>query len=101
MSFENAPVPFSMFNENGTMVSTDKSQYLHKLEELLSSEEIALEIQTCNAIIIDGNAVIHMLQMSAGHSKSTFKDMTHAFGQYIKNKSQHISSENYVKHIHI
>ena len=40
MGFENALVPISMFNENGTIVSKDKSQYLHKLEGLLSCEEI-------------------------------------------------------------
>lgn len=38
MSFENAPVPLSLFHEDGTMVTTQKSHFLHKLRVPLSRQ---------------------------------------------------------------
>ena len=33
MSFENAPVPLSLFSEDGTMHSSKKSEFMHRIEE--------------------------------------------------------------------
>ena len=33
-SFENAAVPLSLFTEDGEMITTVKSQFMHKLESL-------------------------------------------------------------------
>ena len=99
MTFENSPVPLSMFHDDGTMISTDKSQFLHKLEELIPGERLT-QIDECDAVIIDGNAVIHMLHVPPLDRKPTFQDMADSFGQYV-NKSRNISSEGAVSQIHI
>ena len=35
MAFENAPVPMSLFTEEGTMHSGDKAEFMHQLQNLL------------------------------------------------------------------
>ena len=35
MSFENAPVPLSLFNDDSSMHSSKKSDFMHRIEELL------------------------------------------------------------------
>ena len=35
MSFENATVPLSLFTDDGEMISPTKSDFMHKLEELI------------------------------------------------------------------
>lgn len=36
MAFENAPAPLSIFQEDGTMRSCTKSDFMHMLEDLVS-----------------------------------------------------------------
>ena len=36
LAFENTPVPVSLFNEDGTLVTCKKSDFMHKLEESIS-----------------------------------------------------------------
>ena len=57
LSYENAPIPPSLFNENGIMTSCAKSDIMHKLEELVSGERI-IHVDGCDALIFDGHAVI-------------------------------------------
>ena len=40
MSFENAAVPLSLFADYGSLLSYTKSDFKHKLEELVSEEPI-------------------------------------------------------------
>ena len=76
MSFENAPVPLCIFDEDGTMVSTNKSHFLHKFESL-SPRQPAASLPYCDAIIFDGNAKIHALPPDA--ETITFKSMALKF----------------------
>ena len=92
MSFENAPVPLSIFNEDGTMVTTVKSHFLHKLEQL-SPGQPAASLPTCDAIIFDGNAKIHALPPDA--ETTTFKSMALKFYNHIRSQS------NSTRQIHI
>lgn len=53
-------MPLSLFTEEGLMLSCKKSDFMHKLEELGPEEKIN-NIDTCDAIIFDGHAIIEML----------------------------------------
>ena len=81
------------------MVSTEKSHFLHKLEDLLPGDP-KTSIEVCDALLVDGNAVIHILPVTSDVEKPTFKIMADRFMQYVKHKSDHISSGE-VKQIHI
>ena len=98
MSYENAPVPLSMFAEDGTMISTDKSQFMHKLEDLIPNEKIT-EVTDVDAIIFDGHAVIHQLQMPPNMEKVHFKDMADCFMKYVVNTAK--SHGSTVSQIHV
>ena len=98
MSFENAPVPLSIFNEDGTMFSTNKSHFLHKLESL-SPRQPANLLPCCDAIIFDGNAKIHTLPPDA--ETTTFKSMALKFFKHVKSQSDNIVSRGHIKQIHV
>ena len=98
MSFENAPVPLSIFNEDGTMVSTVKSHFLHKLEQF-SPGQSAASLPSCDAIIFVGSAKIHSLPPDA--DTATFKSMSIKFFSYIRSQSNNIVSTGHPKQIHI
>ena len=52
MSFENAPVPLSIFTEDGKMMTGNKAHFRSKLEELLPAcEQHLKDIAKCDAII--------------------------------------------------
>ena len=40
MSFENAPVPVSLFNKDGTMTQSTKSDFMHKLEDTIAGNKM-------------------------------------------------------------
>jgi hypothetical protein len=40
LSFENAPVPLSLFAEDGTMTTCAKSDFMLKLEELIPGDKV-------------------------------------------------------------
>lgn len=54
MSIENAPIPLSMFTEDGKMISCAKSQLVPCLEGLTESENI-VSIPSCDAVIFYGH----------------------------------------------
>ena len=60
MAFENSPIPLSIFSEDGSMVTGVKSQFLHKLEELVTGERVT-KIDECDIIIFDCHAIIQMM----------------------------------------
>ena len=70
MSFENAPVPLSLFNDDGGFVSTKKSDFMQKLEKKIS-QDILTSVEDC--LLIDRLAVIQMLKPVT--SKLTYRDM--------------------------
>lgn len=54
MSFENAPVRLSPFDDNRKMVAYRKSDFMEKPEFLLDPTLIVKDIDTADAIIFDG-----------------------------------------------
>ena len=87
MSFENAPVPLSIFKEDRTMIFAErKSDFVHKLEELVT-EPKKISMLGVDAMILDGNAVIQALPPTAGNLSRTFKQMAEAFLNYVQHKS--------------
>ena len=60
LSFENAPVPLSLFTEDGCMTACAKSDFMHKLEELIPGDKVTA-IPSCDAVVFDGHASIQML----------------------------------------
>ena len=99
MAFENAPVPMSIFNEDGTVVSTTKSDTMHKLEELIPEGKITSLNKHMDAIIFDGHAVIQSLPPPATTLPISFKDMAHKFMLHIIHSTVEITPD--VSQIHI
>lgn len=99
MSFENAPVPLSMFGESGAMLSGKKSDFMHKLEDLVSKEiRDKVDIPAC--VIHDGHALIRKLPgPSELGDKVSFRDMARSFTTYMLHLSNSASSD--VPEIHI
>ena len=56
MKFENAPVPLSLFAEDGTMRSCVKSDFMHKLEEIVDGG-CRDDITEADIVIFDGHTV--------------------------------------------
>jgi hypothetical protein len=91
MSFENSPVPLSMFTEEGLIATCNKSDYMHKLEELVPGDGIAA-VDLCDTIIFDGHAIIQALSTPNIIVKATFKYMADAFMSHIMSHSKNIAS---------
>ena len=97
----NSPVLLSMFTDEGLISSCNKSDYLHKLEELVPGDGITA-VDMCDVIIFDGHAIIQALPTS--HlPKSTFKDMADAFMNHIMSHSintasLHVIFDRYLEH---
>ena len=100
LSFENAPVPLSLFTDSGAMISSAKSQFLHRLEDILPGEKIT-EIGSADAMLFDGHAVIQSLPPpNSAVQKTTFRDMASKFVNHIIHKSVAVAG-NDVKQMHI
>lgn len=91
MSFENAPVPLSLFTEEGIMVSCKKSDYMHKLEELIPGGRLTT-VEACDVIIFDGHAIIHLLPAHTLLTKATFQDTAEAFMNHVMSHSKDSAS---------
>ena len=50
LSFENSPVPLSLFTDDGNMRACAKSDFMHKLEDMVTGEKTT-SIQASNAVI--------------------------------------------------
>jgi len=83
LSYENASVPPSIFTEQGVMVSCVKSDFMHKLEELVPGEKI-VKITACDAVIFDGHAVIQQLTPPTSSTTNvTFQEMAARFVAHV------------------
>ena len=71
LSYENAPIPPSLFNESGIITSCVTSDFMHKLEELVSGERI-IQVDGCDALIFDGHAVIQSLSPPYSPTKKNY-----------------------------
>ena len=89
MSFENAPVPLSMFTDDGTMLAGTKSEFMHKLEDTLPAK--VTSIATADTIIFDGHAVIQGLYAPKDTGKTyRFIDMADRFLTHILQSSNNV-----------
>ena len=68
MSFENTPVPLSIFNEDGTMVSTNKSHSLHKLESLSPGQPAASLPLALSSLMVMLKSTLCLLMHRPQHS---------------------------------
>ena len=97
MSFENAPIPLSLFKEDGTMHGSEKkAEFRHKLEELVPGPKL-FHINS-DAVIYDGHAVIRSLLHHPANS--TFGDKAKMFVSHVlehaeKAKQIHIAFDKY------
>jgi hypothetical protein len=99
MAFGNAPVPLSLFTDEGKInASTSKAQFMHKLEELLPAPKTT-KVNACNAAIYDGHAFIQMMVPGPSMGKITFVDMAQKFVDYIIQSTRAISTT--VSQIHV
>lgn len=100
MSFENAPVPLSLFSDDGAMVSCKKSDFMHKLEELLP--EKITEIPPADAVLFDGHAIIQALQAPEKQvNMITFRDMASDFLSYVKSLCNQLIGANEQSQMHV
>lgn len=99
MSFENAPVPLSMFKEDGTMMSCVKSQFMHKLEETVPGAKITA-IESCDVVIFDPHAIIQMLgNKIVQQGETCYKTTAIKFIEYIISRCNSIGND--ITEIHI
>ena len=96
LSFENAPVPLSIINDDGSMTTCVKSDFMHKLEGMY--EDKVTSIGSTDCIIFDAMAVIQMLPVPSKTVRETFVDMVEQFCDYILRNSRIYTS---VSQIHI
>ena len=85
LSFENAPVPLCIFNEERSFVSCVKSDFMHKLETMYDGKVTSIASTDC--IIFDAMAAIQMLPVPSKTVKVTFIDMAEQFRDYILQNS--------------
>ena len=99
MAFENAPVPLSLFTDEGKVnPGTSKLQFMHK-PEALSPVPKTTKVNACNAAIYDGHAFIQMMVPGPSMGKITFVDMAQKFVDYIIQSTRAISTT--VSQIHV
>ena len=61
LSFENFPVQLSKFKEDGTMITSKKSKFMHRLKALVANKITTLS-EIVDATVYDGHVVIQLLQ---------------------------------------
>ena len=82
MSFENSPVPLSIFTDDGSLMSTKKSDFLEKIESFIDPESYTLSASsTVGCFLYDAMAVVQMLQPPT--EKATYEMMASLFWTYI------------------
>jgi hypothetical protein len=99
LSLENAPAPLILFAENGTMMTCAKSDFMHKLEELIPGDKVTY-IQRCDAVVFDGHASMQMLRAPTTLGKTSFKEMTGCFIGHVLHSSSTTSASD-VQKVHI
>ena len=79
MAYENSPVPISLFTEEGIMRGGNKSDFMHKLLQLLPDDLQNLRnVSECDAAIHDGHAVIQAMS-EPSKTDQNFQDMSAKF----------------------
>ena len=96
MSFENAPAPFNIFNEDASLIACVKYDFKHKLENMCETKVATMEMTDC--IIFDAMAVIQMLPVPSKTVNLTFVDMAEHYIDYIIQNSHIYAS---ISQIHI
>ena len=81
LSFENSPVPLSMFKEDGTMITSKKSEFMHRLEKLVPNKLTISDI--VYSTVYDGPAVIQLLKTPRNQMSVSFSEMASHFMRYI------------------
>ena len=82
LSFENAPVPLSLFTEDDNITTCAKSDFMHKVEELIPGDKHK-SVDTCDALLFDGHTCIQMLPSPTRIQNMPFKDMPQRCLSYI------------------
>lgn len=91
MAFENSSVPMSLFKVDGSLaLPMSKSDFGHKLEELLKSKTETMAGADC--VIYDINAVIRMLPFPKKEEDATFKDLAAHFTAFVLQRATQIGS---------
>ena len=78
---ENSPVPLSMFKEDGTMITSKKSELMYRLETLVPNKLTISEI--VDSTVYDGPAVIQLLKTPQNQMSVSFSEMASHFMRYI------------------
>lgn len=77
MSYENSPVPLSLFLDDGIVTSCVKLEFMHKLGSLLPDKrKNHKHIDSADCVIYDGHASLQMFPDPLDLEKIFFKDMT-------------------------
>ncbi len=95
MSFENSPVPLSLFDEDGTMTTCSKSDFMHKLEDQVP-ERITQLTTPVDVMIFDGHAVIQSLPVPDSVLPKTFEYMAKQFLSHIIRTSKSVGGPSQV-----
>ncbi len=85
-SFELSPVPLSLslFDDDGSMMATTKSDFLHKIEELVK-DDIFTTAPSADCMVRDGHVSVQELQEAnaATMESVTFNDMAHRYLDHV------------------
>ena len=82
LSFKNSPVRLSMFKEDGTMIISKKSEFMHRLETLVPNKITKIS-EIVDATVYDGPTVIKLLQIPRNQMSLSFSEMASHFMIYI------------------
>ena len=82
----------SLFDDNGKMIANKTSDFIEKLETLISLKLILKELSGIDCAIFDGMTIFKMLKHVSSVIKPTFFDLAHMFWTHILNKSEGISA---------
>ncbi len=81
-SFELAPVPLGLLTNDGSMMLTQHSDFLHNLEELVTCNILKSDPEV-DCLILDGHASIQQLPEPIGVDDVIFSDMACKFMDHV------------------
>lgn len=97
MSFENSSVPLSFFNNESMVCTTNKSDFMAKLKELVPRQSNMESLPNgIDCIPFDGMYVVHVLLPPQSFIKPTYHNMASLFWQYVLKRSSNIPSVHVV-----
>ena len=71
-----------MFKEDGTMITSKKSEFMHRLETLVPNKITTIS-EIVDATVYDGHTVIQLLQTPQNQMSVSFSEMATNFMRYI------------------